>query len=341
MPVLSYRQPGLVIATDAPASHQQVCDLQHDLRALGYLRRGIDGAFGSGTRRAVMALQNDLLKNDGRGRDGSAPVRVVDYNRGRVSAATGRVDQALVECISDILDDAAFPKLPFSKDPVGDNRKIAVRIAALPSTRVPTPYLVAILKQESGLMHFVVPRGGDQDDFVVVGTDTNSGDPSVITSRGYGAGQYTLFHHPPRPEEVTGVILDPGHNVERAAALLRDKFDGFVAGPTSTADDRIAEIGRGPLRICKYAPADPRFMTDCRTCANAAGLRSIRPGLPVFPGSSTPWAPTQYYATASYDGVPVRERIGCDWPYAVRRYNGGGINSYHYQAKVLKNLAAG
>jgi len=339
MPTLSYRQPGLVIAVDSPGSHPQVCDLQRDLRALGYLRRGIDGAFGSGTERAVKALQHDLLNNAGKGSDGSAPVRVLDYNRGRVSAVTGRVDQSLVECISDILDDANFPRLPFSKDPAGDNRKIAVQIAALPSTRVPTPYLVAILKQESGLLHYVVPHGTDEDDFVVVGTDTNSGDPDVITSRGYGAGQFTLFHHPPRPEEVAGPILDPGHNVDRAASLLRDKFDGFVAGPTSTADDRIAEIGRGPLRLCKYEPSDPRYMTDCRACAAAAGSRSIRPGLPVFPGSGTPWAPTQYYASASYDGVPVREKIGCDWPYAVRRYNGGGINSYHYQVKVLKNLA--
>ncbi|MEW5931192.1 MAG: peptidoglycan-binding domain-containing protein [Gemmatimonadota bacterium] len=339
MPVLSYRQPGLVLAIGSPAAKQQVCDLQHDLRALGYLRRGIDGAFGPGTQKAVRALQFDLLHNAGKGSDGSAPVRVVDYNRGRVAAVDGRVDQTLVEVISDILDDTRFPKLPFSRTPAADNQKIAIQIAALPSTRVPTPYLVAILKQESGLMHFVVPAGADQDDFVVVGTDTNSGDPSVITSRGYGAGQYTLFHHPPRPEEVTGLILDPGHNVARAADLLRDKFDGFVAGPTSTADDRIAEIGRGPLRICKYAPSDPRYMTDCRACCAAAGFRDTAPGLPVFPGSGTVWAPTQYYGTASYKNVPVRERIGCDWPYAVRRYNGGGINSYHYQAKVLKNLA--
>ncbi|HEX8276093.1 MAG TPA: peptidoglycan-binding domain-containing protein [Longimicrobiaceae bacterium] len=339
MPVLSYRQPGLVLAVDSPAAKQQVCDLQHDLRSLGYLRRGIDGAFGPGTQKAVRALQFDLLHNAGKGSDGSAPVRVVDYNRGRVAAVDGRVGQSLVEVISDILDDARFPRLPFSKTPAADNQKIAIQIAALPSTRVPTPYLVAILKQESGMMHFVVPAGADQDDFVVVGCDTNSGDPSAITSRGYGAGQYTLFHHPPRPEEVTGLILDPGHNVARAADLLRDKFDGFVNGPTSTADDRIAEIGKGALRICKYAPTDPRYMTDCRACCAAAGFRDTAPGLPVFPGSSTTWAPTQYYGTASYKNVPVREKIGCDWPYAVRRYNGGGINSYHYQAKVLKNLA--
>ena len=189
------------------------------------------------------------------------------------------------------------------------------------------------------MMQFSVPSGSDQDTFVVVGTDTNSGDPNVITSRGYGAGQYTLFHHPPTPQEMATCVLDPGRNVQRAAQLLKAKLDNFVNGPVSTADDRIAEIGTGPLRRCKYAPADARYMTDCKNCAAAAGFRNITPGLPVFPGSTTTWAPTQYYATASYSNVPVREKIGCDWPYAVRRYNGGGINSYHYQARVLQYLA--
>jgi hypothetical protein len=30
--------------------------------------------------------------------------------------------------------------------------------------------------------------------------------------------------------------------------------------------------------------------------------------------------------------------LQCDWPYATRRYNGGGPNSFNYQAIVLKNL---
>ena len=39
-----------------------------------------------------------------------------------------------------------------------------------------------------------------------------------------------------------------------------------------------------------------------------------------------------------FRSVPVRGEIPCDWPYAVRRYNGAGVNSYHYQAIVLRNL---
>ena len=37
-------------------------------------------------------------------------------------------------------------------------------------------------------------------------------------------------------------------------------------------------------------------------------------------------------------GVPNRATLGCDWPYAVRRYNGSGVDSYHYQFQVLKRL---
>jgi hypothetical protein len=29
------------------------------------------------------------------------------------------------------------------------------------------------------------------------------------------------------------------------------------------------------------------------------------------------------------------------WPYAVRRYNGAGVNSYHYQAQVLLRVLNG
>jgi peptidoglycan hydrolase-like protein with peptidoglycan-binding domain len=82
MPQLSYRQPGLVLQQGS--SGQAVRDVQRDLRSLGYLRQGIDGAFREGTALAVKALQHDLLTNTGAstGEDGSAPVKVMDYNRG-------------------------------------------------------------------------------------------------------------------------------------------------------------------------------------------------------------------------------------------------------------------
>lgn len=345
MPILSYNKQGLVIKKGgaSSASEQQVRDLQRDLRRLGYLKSGIDGSFGTASETAVKALQYDLLHNVGKssGADGTAPVKVIDYNRGRVVEVTGIVDQGLAGCIADMLDAAAFPKLPKSDDPAGDNGRILSILKGMTSQEAPIPFLLAILKQESGLKHFHEPPQNDDDTYIVVGLDTNAGEKHIITSRGYGAGQYTLFHHPPRIEEVNDFMIDVRKNVEKAIRELREKFDGFVNGNTTgmRADDRIVEFGDGKLRLCKYEQNDARHMRECGKCAANAGQRDILKGVtPFYQGSRFTYQPTQYYPTGSYQGVPVRERIGCDWPYAVRRYNGAGINSYHYQARVLKNL---
>jgi hypothetical protein len=49
---------------------------------------------------------------------------------------------------------------------------------------------------------------------------------------------------------------------------------------------------------------------------------------PFYNGSSKVFQTTQYHQAESLTGVPIRKSIGCDWPYAVRRYNGSGVNSY-------------
>ena len=345
MPELSYQQDGLVLRMGGTATVQQVKDLQRDLRKLGYLRAGIDGVFGLGTARAIKALQNDLLTNNGSSRSGddSAPVRLIDFNRG-VTSITGEADQSLVESISAILDDSRVPTLPSSTNPVEDNRKILAELQQRPPGSVPTPFLLAILKQESDLKHFHEPSGSDEDSFIVTGLDTATGVDYVITSRGYGAGQYTLFHHPPAASEVSDFMLDVGKNVQRASSELRDKFDHFVNGvtPDTSADDRIAEFGSGPLRTCKFSQDDPKFLTGCSQCLANAGYHDIVAGMtPLFLGSTSCYQTTALRpGFTEYSGVPVRGAIGCDWPYAVRRYNGGGMDSYHYQAQVLLNLKA-
>jgi hypothetical protein len=88
----------------------------------------------------MSALQQDVLTNDGTSSadDGPAPVRVLDYNRGRVTGTTGQVDQLLVECISDMLDDGNFPKLPSAADPAAQNAQVVSQIAAMPS-HLPSP----------------------------------------------------------------------------------------------------------------------------------------------------------------------------------------------------------
>jgi peptidoglycan hydrolase-like protein with peptidoglycan-binding domain len=338
----SYVVPGLSLSA-SPGFSQQVVDLQRDLRSLGYATSPIDGSYGPGTAKAVAALQYDLLHNDGSSSqaDGQAPVAVRSYNNGNVSSVTGNLDQDLAACIVAMLDDPAYPKLPSSPGPAADNASAVAAIQSMTPCPVPTPYLIAILHQESGGCHYQLPAGANSDSFVTVGCDrNNAAAPATITSRGYGIGQFTLFHHPPTAVEMDGVISDPVKNVNRAVSDLLDKFNNCVAGSTSNAqaDDRIAEVGTGPLRTCKYQPDDPNYLKNCAACLNDAGSVDIQAGVtPFFAGSPDTYQHTQYHK-GSYNSVPIRSAIPCDWAYAVRRYNGGGPNSYDYQAEVLLRI---
>ncbi|MEN6534460.1 MAG: peptidoglycan-binding domain-containing protein [Bryobacteraceae bacterium] len=338
---LSYQQPGFVLQRGVVKWAAQIKDLQRDLRRLGYLRTGIDGNFGKATETAVKALQYDLLTNAGKGSDGDAPVSIKDYNKNRVPEANGVVDQNLAACLAEMLGDGRFAKVPDAADPAAENRRIATELAAMRSAEVPVLFLLGIFRQESGARHFMEPSSDNDDNFVIVGLDRNAEGKPAITSRGYGVGQYTLFHHPPSAVEVSELILNFRKNITKAVRELRSKFDRFVNGttPGTRAEDRQAEFGRGGLRMCKYAPEDARYLTDCRQCLRDAGQCNIRAGATrIYEGAQPLYEPTQYHREREYKGVPIRRNIGCDWPYAVRRYNGGGMNSYHYQTKVLLHV---
>jgi hypothetical protein len=333
-----YHRPGVVLRRDGNAAASLVRELQQDLRKLGYLRSGIDGQFGEGTESAVRALQYDLLFAVQHGADGDAPVALTTFNRGRVRDVTGVLDEHLAGCLEDLLDDDRVPPLPRSDDPARQNLAAFAAVQSLTGLRVPRMFLLAILLQESGGWHFRIPTSTDADDYIVVGLDRNDGaHRDRITSRGYGIGQYTLFHHPPRRDEVASLMLDPVRNVERAVRELNEKFETFVNGPTDTADDRRAEIGTGPLRRCRFTPGDPRYMADCLRCAAESPV-DIGPTTPLYPGTTETLRPTPYHDATAYKAVPDRRTLGCDWPYAVRRYNGGGLNSYHYQYETLRRL---
>ncbi len=344
MPKPSYQKPGLILKKgDIDVTESYVSDLQEDLRRLGYLKKNIDGNFGPGTERAVKALSYDLLYIDGSSTKdvGDAPLLVFNYNIGRFADVTISLDSSLGACLSDMLIDPEFPKLPKVDDPDTENDKIVNYIKQMSSTEAPIPFIIGILKQESRLKHFHEPSGNDRDTYIVVGQDTNASSKHIITSRGYGAGQYTLFHHPPGQEEIEDFMLDVEKNIQKAVKELQNKFKHFVNGEDSgtKADDRIAEYGTGDLRFCKFQEDDTRYMKDCVQCMKDAGQYDIEEGVTHwYAGSNHTYFPTQYYRKASYDSVPVRSNIGCDWPYAARRYNGSGINSYHYQTRVLINV---
>jgi hypothetical protein len=320
-----------------------VRDLQRDLRRLWFLHRTIDGQFGPGTRAAVCALQFDLLHNDGAGADDGAPPVPFTTWKGGVAAITGVVDAALADSIEAALNDPRVTWLPQSADPAAANRAALAAVSTTASTVAPTPFLLAIFRQESAWQHYAVPEGpNDSDSFVTIGLDRN-GAENQVTSRGYGLGQYTIFHHPPTPAEVASFIVDPQQNVRYAYRELRDKFDHFVVGPTPAmqADDRTSEHPLLSLRLCRYAPDDPKYMSACQQCAQEVRKLDIGPGTPVYDGAGQNYSPASYYPHPSYSGVPDRAEFLCDWPYAVRRYNGSGPNSFNYQAIILQNVLAG
>jgi len=187
----TFLKSGLTLQKGVPQS-QEVRDLQQALRELGYLRGGVDGNFGSGTEKGVKALQYDLLHNDGKGSDGQAPVTVQSYNKGRVSDATGVVDQNTAQCIAEMLGDAGFIRLPIADDPVAANKSVLAKIASAKSTAVPVRFVASILKQESDLKHY-----NEQDAVITLGLDTNNAAQIfAITTRRYAAAKLMPFHPP-------------------------------------------------------------------------------------------------------------------------------------------------
>ena len=343
----SYLHPSLVLRRGmaGPA----VKDLQRDLRRLGYLRSGIDGAFGAGTESALKALQIDLVRNGGEDAQGGtlAPVAVRDFNVAGLKAVDGVLEQPLAACIVKMIDAPEFPKLPSSSRPHAENAAIYGALRAIPALEVPLPFLVAILEQESGFRHYHEPVPGDDDSFILVGLDVNDrANSERITSRGYGVGQYTFFHHPLTRREIDTCVRDVAQNVRCAVARLREKFARFVAGPSDTADDHAAEHPREhaarTLRVCCYAEGGPSRMNDCQACLKRAKACTITVNqTPWFKGAAGVYIPTLYHPAREYRNVPTRAMLPCDWPYAVRRYNGSGVNSFHYQTQILLRVLSG
>jgi hypothetical protein len=142
-------------------------------------------------------------------------------------------------------------------------------LQAMPSPAVPIPFLLGILMQECGLRHFSEPRAGNEDTYIVVGLDTNNAaDKTILTSRGYGAGQDPLFHHPPRPEEVTDCMLDVTKNVRRPSASCATSSITLSWARLAGRRRTIASLKSGVARCGWVGPApddSPLLVRDAGT----------------------------------------------------------------------------
>ncbi len=302
--------------------------LQRDLGDLGYFAGEADGRFEAATRDAVIALQLDLLAASG---------VIAGFNQSRVTAADGIVDDGLVDCIAALIAAPDVAKLPRAADPAAANAQARKALGLGPLGGVPSAFLQAWLdlagdghfRVSDGLIRLVLERG-------------DAAAPQRITARRYGLAGYRLDHHPPTAAEVAAVIVDPIGNAGQAAAALEAAFGALpvrrrIAGAAGS-DDRDAEHPILDLRPCRYPPQDPRFLRDCRACAAAAGTVAIVGGAPVYYRAALTYLPTASWPVADRAGVPRRADFLCDWPYAIRRAAGDGIDSYHAQAAMLQGL---
>lgn len=318
---------GPTLAMGAGADPRLVQALQCDLGDLGYFTGDADGRFAAPTRDAVIALQLDLLAGTG---------VVTGFNRGRVGTADGIVDDGLVDCIAELIAAPGVAKLPRAADPQAANIQARAAIALAPAGGVPAAFLLALLDL-SGLEHF---RPGGLIRLVLERGDDTA--PQRVIARRYGIGGYRLDHHPPATAEVAAVIVDPVGNAGQAAAALRAAFDALPVRrrPRGVpgSDDRDAEHPLIDLRPCRYPPQDARYLRDCRACAAAVGTVDVTAGAAVYYQAALTYLPTAAWPIADRAGVPQRAEFLCDWPYAIRRAAGGGIDSYHAQAAMLQGL---
>ena len=116
---------------------------------------------------------------------------------------------------------------------------------------------------------------------------------------------------------------------------MRGKFDRFVIGPDSRLTIAFTEAGSGPLRLCKFDSADPLYIATASTASSRRELRTSSLGKRPCRWLSDTYQATQHTKSLLRRTCPFRRNIACDWPYAVRRYNGSGPNSYDYQAEFL------
>lgn len=274
-------------------------------------------------KRGIKSLQFELLYNP--------ELSKINY--------TGKLDgertHVLREALKKMWDCSDIPRITKVDNPSEANSKIREIIENKLKSSFPKPLVLAVLEQESNLMWY------RKDGYPTIGLDYNNKvQPYVITSRGLFLSQRTVFDYPFKQEQLNqydSVEVDLNFVVD----LLNLKYDKFIVSkdPKTNDDLRSSSFGSEDLRGCKYETSDSRYKSDCKNCVWSGDLRDYKKDRSVL-GDKKQWVlkSSQYHKIKQYLQFPDYSKFPCDYLFSIRRYNGSGINSFHYLMRVLKHL---
>lgn len=241
----------------------------------------------------------------------------------------------LLNIVEKMWEDPSIPVVSKVNNPDQANDQISSIMKTSLSKVFPNPLALAVLKQETHWKWF------RSDGYPTVGLDfNNKSQPYVITSRGLFLSQRTIFNYP-FPQESLDSFDSVSEDLKFVINALDLKYKRYVVSADVRARDdlRFKSFGDQPLRGCKYEQSDERFMKDCKNCVWSGKLKDYKEGKSLIdvPGK---WVlkPSIYHRNKDYLGYPDYEDFPCDYVYAIRRYNGSGVNSFHYLMRVLDHL---
>ncbi len=274
---------------------------------------------------AVKSVKHDLV---------NTPFLESNFNNGKISSVDDRIDLAFVSILEDMRNDSRVGVVYRVGGFDRENSLIRGSLDSFNTEYFPVPLSKAILYEETGLKWY------RKDGYPTVGLDYNDKKISHrITSRGLFLSQRTFFSYPIQQSELDGFnSLDT--DMRFFSSHLRSKYNNFVvSNKVASRDDlRHFSFGGSKLRGCKYDSSDARYMKDCKNCVFSLNKRTYVEGDRLAKGSGWKFRKTKYHRRDVYKSMPDFKEFPCDYLFAIRRYNGGGINSFHYLMQVLEHL---
>lgn len=275
--------------------------------------------------RAVKSLQHEILSNDS----------LKKFNQGRVTAVDGESSLGILAVLQDMSKSPSLARLSPALNPSKGNQAMKERLSGYLNSKFPTPLVMAVLTQETNLKWY------RKDGYPLVGLDYNSDEDYIITSRGLFYSQRTIFSYPISKKEFDS-MNDLESDMEFFFDHIFGKYQNFVVSSSAKARDdlrySVPEFKDLDLRGCKYEESDSKYMKDCKACLKECPSKDYLMGDSLLGNGRWIIKPTHYHRIQDYEGFPDFHHFPCDYVFTIRRYNGSGINSFHYLMRVLAHL---